>query len=746
MFHSVKVKRGGAGMSTATLQNKDLSNIDIIEVARRLGLNPRHNGQDKAFIFCPNPECEENRNKRPHHYELGGDNRHLGHCRKCKASHNPLSFVKTVKGCDAKAAYDWLEDKGFKEPSEYKSDPTPTDPIDELANRRGWTRDALETIGATSKGRKVLFPMFDADGQRTGTKKRKGDNSAFFDDVNSLTGKDEQHGLFYPADGLPDRDPVLLVEGEADTVAAISAGYDATIGTAGMGIGSDALDWLQDLLQGRDVVMAPDPGTAGRSWRDKAGRALANVQCDVRYIPAANNDNDLDDRLKYEENKAETLQGFIHDAKQWIEPNEQYFNGKTFVPLNLARDLQEDRELCFGYDPETDAGRLMEYDGGVWRPAVNIDVDAQNRLGDRTRPNRVNTTLYTLKRDVPQIPWPVWNTNRRLINCKDGMLDPQTDELQEHRPDYYSTFQAPVSYDPTECDPIVERFLNDVLPDDALELACEMMGYLLIPSLAADKFFVLEGPGGTGKSTFFDAFLNVMGEKSWAEITLQDLAENRFASARLENKLLGCFDDMGSTPMKTVSKVKALTGGHKWLSVERKGDDQYKAPLYARLLFTCNEMPRGADKGQAWYDRLCILPFENRFRNTGRDDKDMPEKLARPSARRTLFALAVGGLQTLMENDWQFSEPESVAVELDEYRKRNDSVAAFVDERCTINTGLKANRTLWYEEYREWAEDAGLHPVSRRKAYRRLREDYNCEDYQTDNGTRMFKGVGLVTQ
>ncbi len=729
----------------SALTDDDLSSIDVVEVARRLGLRVK---QDGRYTYCECPVNDHENDRKTPKCSLGGDSPHLWNCFKCDADGDVVGFVKAVKGCDAKGAYLWLENNGFKDPSEYRTNRTPTDPIDELASRRGWTRDALETIGATSKGRKVLFPMFDADGNKTGHTERMGDTSKVYVKSTGDYTKSKtigSPGLFYPADGLPDSGPVLLVEGEADTVAAISAGHDATVGTADAGICSDALDWLQNLLHGRDVVMAPDPASSGRSWRDKAGRALANVQCDVRYIPAAT-DEDLEDRLKYEDNKAESLQGFIHDAKQWIEPNEDYFDGKTFVPLKLARDLQEDRELCFGYDPETGAGRLMEYGGGVWRPAVNVDVDAQNRLGDRTRPNRIKTTLSTLELDVPRIPWPAWNSNRRLINCKDGMFDPETAELQDHGPDYYSTFQAPVSYDPTNCDPIVEQFLSDVLPDDAFELACEMMGYLLIPSLAADKFFVLEGPGGTGKSTFFDAFLNVMGDKSWAEITLQDLAENRFASARLENKLLGCFDDMGSTPMKTVSKVKALTGGHKWLSVERKGDDAYKAPLYARLLFTCNEMPRGSDKGQAWYDRLCILPFENRFRNTGRDDKDMPQKLARPSARRTLFALAVGGLNQLISNDWQFSEPESVIVELDEYRKRNDSVAAFVDERCTVNTGLKVNRTLWYEEYRDWADDAGLHPVSRRKAYRRLREDYSCEDYQTDNGTRMFKGVGLVTQ
>ncbi|KXB06574.1 hypothetical protein AKJ51_03485 [candidate division MSBL1 archaeon SCGC-AAA382A20] len=254
---------------------------------------------------------------------------------------------------------------------------------------------------------------------------------------------------------------------------------------------------------------------------------------------------------------------------------------------------------------------------------------------------------------------------------------------------------------------------------------------------------MLEGPAGTGKTTFLNATLDMIGERNWAQVTLQDLAEARFAPALLENKLVGTFDDLGNKPMKTVTRIKALTGGHPWLTVERKHEDQYDAPLYAKLLFTCNEMPLGADKSQAWLDRLCLIPFNNRFRDTEADDKDMPAKLATSEALEFLFVFAVSGLKTLTENDWQFPEPESVEVELEDYNKRNDTVAAFVDECCTVMAGLKAERGQWYSRYYEWAEASGLYPISKSKAFKRLREDYECEDYQNNSGKRFFKGIGL---
>jgi putative DNA primase/helicase len=323
------------------------------------------------------------------------------------------------------------------------------------------------------------------------------------------------------------------------------------------------------------------------------------------------------------------------------------------------------------------------------------------------------------------------------------MVDPLTLELRAHRPEDYSTLQIPHEFNPDARSPVVERFLADVLPGDCLDAACMMMGYLLVPDLSADKFFVLEGPAGTGKTTFLDAVLAVIGRRNWAQVTLQDLAENRFASARLENKLLGCFDDLDSTSMKTVSQVKALTGGHPFLTVERKCKDAYRAPLYARLLFTCNEMPRGG-KSQAWYDRLLLLPFKNRFRETGAEDRAMSDKLITAEAQETLFALAVAGLKMLAEDhSWRFPAPESTARELNDYRLRNDSVAAFVEDQCILSPHAKAERGMWYDGYRAWAEASGLHPVSRRNAYERLREDYGCEDYQGSSGRRYFVGIGL---
>ncbi len=59
-----------------------------------------------------------------------------------------------------------------------------------------------------------------------------------------------------------------------------------------------------------------------------------------------------------------------------------YFDGKTFIPLRLARVIKEEGQYFFGFDAERGAGQLMECQRGVWRPAIGLDVKIQQHLGE----------------------------------------------------------------------------------------------------------------------------------------------------------------------------------------------------------------------------------------------------------------------------------------------------------------------------------------------------------------------------
>ncbi len=530
------------------------ADVPILEVAEALGLPLKKVG-DASYTRCPNSACGDDEGDP--HCQLGGA-KNCGHCYKCGWAGGPVGLVMAVRGCGAREAHEWLRTTfGLKRGN--CSGRQDTDGLTELARRRGWTTEALKALECMSENGTVIFPMFDAKGNKVGSKLRRADGGRFRvgeELVKSKTKRRSKHGLFY-AKPLPGDGVVGFTEGEADTAAALSAGLEAVVGTAGAGVGRLAREAAQRLLGGRDVIMFPHGDPPGTKWLDEMGEALNNAQCRVRYVPA-DPKNDLDDRLKLGNGKpkAEILQELMDSAVEWRQQAHavgQFLVDGTFIPRKLALTIAGAHALTFGYDPDTGAGRLMQYDNGVWRPAIDLDVICQQHLGDAVRRNRVAETLDALKREVPRRPWIEWNAERCLVNCLSGIIDPVTMKLGPHDPGLFSTFQIPVEFN-TEVDTgLWDRFLEQVLFNDCQDLIRHVLGWLISASLKADKFTVWIGPENKGKTTLLEGFLEMLGERNWAHLPLQDLTDNRFAGAQLENKLAGCFDDIDSVPMKTAS-------------------------------------------------------------------------------------------------------------------------------------------------------------------------------------------------
>jgi len=307
--------------------HKILDSLDIRKVAETLGLKARQNG-NAAYCQCP-VNTHEHDESQPR-CQLGGDKSYLWHCHKCGEGGDAVGLVKAVRRCGAAEAFEWLREKGYIPDRTVETQlPCPENPFEELAGRRGWAVEALEALGAVGheqNGRpaEVRLPMRDADGEVTGWRRRRADNEPFGTAGKCLARKGDKNGLICPwplADFTGD--PILVVEGEADAAAALSALPDiSVVATPGANPGRDCLNCLQKLVGSRAVVLAPDPDGASADWRDRVGRALRNVQCEVSYIPPEgggilSSDADLDDRLQ----AGADLEALIGEAIPWKDPN-----------------------------------------------------------------------------------------------------------------------------------------------------------------------------------------------------------------------------------------------------------------------------------------------------------------------------------------------------------------------------------------------------------------------------------------
>ena len=233
-----------------------------------------------------------------------------------------------------------------KQTASHTSGGSPPDAIDELARVRGWRPEAIRALGAESRNaqapREVHFPMRDGAGAVVGFRRRRSDGKPFSNGSKAMSSKGAKNGLLCPWP-LPEQGPVLVVEGEADACAALSAGFAAVVATPGASVPKMVVSALQKIVTRREVVLFPDPDEAGRGWLERVGRALANARCAVRFAPA--DDEDLDKRLKHESKPREALDALIRDAALFIIRDDG--SGKrlqsNLTPLILPNEAHGER-------------------------------------------------------------------------------------------------------------------------------------------------------------------------------------------------------------------------------------------------------------------------------------------------------------------------------------------------------------------------------------------------------------------
>ena len=209
-----------------------------------------------------------------------------------------------------------------------------------------------------------------------------------------------------------------------------------------------------------------------------------------------------------------------------------------------------------------------------------------------------------------------WIPNRinikKLMSVRQGLekyippssVDQLIEVFKALAPLSYKTFLSWVKY-PGESE-------DEAKPRTALLL--EIIGYTLYPhEYPFNKTILLLGEGSNGKTTFSKLLSVILGDHNVSSLSLRDLDPrvNRFAVAELVDKLA----NIASEPAKGLfdpTLFKQITGEDPVL-VERKYRDPYTTTIYAKMVFTANELPRVTEDTYAFWRRWIVVEFPNRF-------------------------------------------------------------------------------------------------------------------------------------
>jgi len=319
-----------------------------------------------------------------------------------------------------------------------------------------------------------------------------------------------------------------------------------------------------------------------------------------------------------------------------------------------------------------------------------------------------------------------------IINLKNTRLDIRNGNLLPFDPDIIDFCRIPVEYNPNAYCAALDNMLNKVFKYDreVLDLFEEMVGYMLIKNCRFRKGFLFYGSGSNGKSTVLNVLKKFIGENNCSTIEIEKLSD-RFKTAELENKLVNIGDDINRRDIVDTGTIKKLFTGES-VTVERKGQDPFTLKNYAKMIFSCNEIPRIADKTYGMYSRLTLIPFTAKFSALDDDfDPFIEDKVTTDESLSYLLNLALKGLQRLLKHN-DFTQPKSVLEALEAYKNENSTVLTWINEESI--TLLDQTTDKLYSDFADWCVRNHIKYLpSSRLFHRDIEEKYGYEKVRVRN-------------
>ena len=361
------------------------------------------------------------------------------------------------------------------------------------------------------------------------------------------------------------------------------------------------------------------------------------------------------------------------------------------------------------------AGNLYVFQNGVYRPnAIKVIKKMvktflrEQGWSRKWSSHKTKEVAEYLAADAPEL-WDCPPLDQ--INVLNGLLHLDTKEFSPHSPDWLSTIQIQVAFDPSAICPKIDAFIQSVLPQDNPSLAYEMAADIVTPDRSLQKAIVLYGAGGNGKSTFLSLLIRFVGEDNVTGMSLHDLEKIRFASARLYGKLANICPDLPTDCLAGTSIFKAITGEDRLVG-ENKFCPAFEFTPYSRLIFSTNQLPRTRDSSPAFWDRWLVVPFQRTFRGTGRE-------LSRTELDRQLHdPKELSGLLNKVLEVWPsvrqhgFTVSPSMTAALRDYQNEVDPIAEFLSTALRPDPQGMVRKTEVYEAYELFAEQHGQTPLT----------------------------------
>lgn len=382
--------------------------------------------------------------------------------------------------------------------------------------------------------------------------------------------------------------------------------------------------------------------------------------------------------------------------------------------------------MCVGYK------QYYKFDKTHYKPMREIDMErlihyeiSQNIPADGRKEIMKFLAVKTLVE--PNEVDKTWNK----IAVGNGVLDVVTGELSEPCKEEKNTIAIPWNYNiDAPHSPKIDEFMTHISANRdgsvnimKMQFLYQIAGYCLLKKNYFGKFFIFQGDGGTGKSTFQDLIVKMLGEENRARVGI-DKMDNDYYLATLLSKLVNIDDDaVDGKLLENTGRFKSLVSGNE-ITVRQIFKEPVTFTPYATCMFSCNKLPRIMDKTSGLYRRLVIIELNNKVLNP---DPLFILKLTPRDMEYFLYKAVYWVGIALKEGKFRISQSEQEL--LRKFRCRQSSLNEWLyEEQIRLKDVYNKSVQMLFTLYIEWA---GRNGYSKLPSILSFKEDI-CALYEVE--------------
>lgn len=331
-----------------------------------------------------------------------------------------------------------------------------------------------------------------------------------------------------------------------------------------------------------------------------------------------------------------------------------------------------------------------------------------------------------------------------LLPVKNGWVNLRTGKLEEPRKEVILTLGSDVEFDPYAQCPRWEKFINEVAGGNQelanyLKIAC---GYAAVGNPKERAIFLILGPGRNGKSVFLEIISKVLGtlacKTPFETLLVRQGTQIPADIARLRAKRLVYAGEAPRERAFNAALVKELSG-RETLTARHLYKEFFEfTPRFVLFLGT-NHLPRVDSSDEAMWDRLRVIPFNQRFIGKN-ENKNLLSELweERQGILNWIVQGAVGWNQQGLPH-CQVVDEEAL-----KYRKGEDSVERFFEACVIFSPESEVETTRLFETFKSWCTEQGVRTASRKEFDGKILARNGVEKGRNTPGRMIYRGLELA--